>query len=109
MGSTLTRSACRLNDNTSFGVTRSAPLAGGDTLHVLSIVLERLYMLRNQLMHGGATWNGSVNRHQVRDCANLLSKLAPIVIEIMMDRPEHDWGVATYPVINTTAESKRRA
>ena len=84
-------------------------LAGGDTLQVLSIVLARLYVLRNQLMHGGATWNGSVNRHQVRDCANLLGKLVPIVIEIMMDHPEHDWGVATYPVINRTAESKRRA
>jgi hypothetical protein len=78
-------------------------------LQVLSIVLARLYVLRNQLIHGGATWNGSVNRHQVRDCANLLGKLVPIVIEIMMDHPEHDWGVATYPVINTATESKRRA
>jgi hypothetical protein len=84
-------------------------LAGGDTLKVLLIVLKRLYVLRNQLMHGGATWNGAVNRDQVRDCANLLGKLVPIVIEIMMDHPQHDWGAATYPVVNVTAESKRRA
>ena len=76
---------------------------------VLLIVLKRLYVLRNQLMHGGATWSGAVNRDQVRDCANLLGKLAPIVIEIRMDHPQHDWGAATYPVVNVTAESKRRA
>lgn len=84
-------------------------LAGGDTLKVLSIVLKRLYVLRNQLMHGGATWNGAVNRSQVRDCANLLGKLVPIVIEIMMEHPQHDWGAATYPVVNLTTEAKRRA
>jgi hypothetical protein len=78
-------------------------LAGGDTLQVLSIVLARLYVLRNQLIHGGATWNGSVNRDQVRDCANLLGKLVPIVIEIMMDHPAHDWGAATYPVIERSS------
>jgi hypothetical protein len=78
-------------------------LAGGDTLQVLSIVLARLYVLRNQLLHGGATWNSDVNRAQVRDCANLLNKLVPIVIEIMMDHPKHDWGAATYPVVKTGA------
>ncbi len=84
-------------------------LAGGDTLKVLLIVLKRLYVLRNQLIHGGATWNSAVNRDQVRDCANLLGKLVPIIIEIMMDHPQHNWGAATYPVVTTTAESKRRA
>ena len=39
-----------------------------DTVTVLSIVLSRIYTLRNQLVHGGATWNGSVNREQMRDC-----------------------------------------
>ena len=35
---------------------------------VLSIVLSRIYTLRNQLVHGGATWDSSVNREQLRDC-----------------------------------------
>lgn len=39
----------------------------GDTARVLSFVFDRLYVLRNQLVHGGATWNGGVNRAQVRD------------------------------------------
>ena len=76
-------------------------LAQGDTHVVLSIVLARLYVLRNQLLHGGATWKSQVNRDQVRDCAKLLGKLVPVMIEIMLDHPTHDWGPATYPVITT--------
>ncbi|WP_425067816.1 hypothetical protein [Reyranella sp.] len=38
-------------------------------------ILDRLYVLRNQLLHGGATWNSSVNRSQVRDGAAVLSRL----------------------------------
>lgn len=34
-----------------------AALAAGDTPVVLSILFDRLYVLRNQLLHGGATWN----------------------------------------------------
>jgi hypothetical protein len=74
-------------------------LAQRDTAGVLSIVLSRLYTLRNQLMHGGATWNSSVNRHQIRDCGNLLGKLVPLVIEIMMDNVTTLWGDACYPVV----------
>lgn len=84
-------------------------LASGDTHQVLSIVLARLYVLRNQLLHGGATWGSKVNRSQLRDCANLLGKLVPIVIEIMLDHPTHDWGPATYPVIEEPAQSRQRA
>ena len=81
-------------------------LSQQDTARVLRIVFARLYVLRNQLMHGGATWNGSVNREQVRDCANLLGKLVPLIIEIMMDHPAHDWGPATYPVIKDDGRAK---
>jgi hypothetical protein len=66
-------------------------------------VLSRLYTLRNQLMHGGATWNSSVNRDQIRDCANLLGKLVPLVIEIMMDNVNTLWGDACYPVVGQGA------
>jgi hypothetical protein len=79
-----------------------AALAGQDTMRVLSIVLSRIYTLRNQLIHGGATWNSGVNREQLRDCARLMGKLVPLVIEIMMDNPESLWGEACYPVVDAT-------
>lgn len=74
-------------------------LASGNTPALLGVIFNRLYTLRNQLMHGGATWNGAVNRDQMRDCTNLLSKLVPLIIELMMDNPDTLWGDACYPVV----------
>lgn len=71
----------------------------GDTVRVLSFVFDRLYVLRNQLVHGGATWNSAVNRSQVRDGASILHFLMPIFINLMMDNPEANWGRSFYPVI----------
>ena len=69
------------------------------TAEVLSIVLTRMYTLRNQLMHGGATWNSKVNRDQLTDCVNFLGKLVPQVIKIMLDNTDTIWGDAVYPVV----------
>ena len=70
-----------------------------DTASILSMLFDRLYVLRNQLIHGGATWNSAVNRSQVRDGAEILGCLVPLFIDIMMDHPEADWGKPHYPVV----------
>jgi hypothetical protein len=75
-------------------------LSRHDTRVVLAIVLDRMYTLRNQVMHGGATWNSSVNREQLRDCADFLGKLVPYVIQLMLDNPDTLWGAACYPVVD---------
>ena len=71
----------------------------GDSARVLSFVFDRLYVLRNQLVHGGATWNSGVNRAQVRDGAAILEFLLPVFVDLMMDNPESDWGRPFYPVV----------
>jgi len=80
---------------------RAAHAAVGkrDTVTVLSIALSRIYTLRNQVIHGGATWGSSVNRAQMKDCTNFMAKLVPLVIEVMMDHPGTLWGDACYPVV----------
>lgn len=78
-----------------------AALADRDTAKVLGVMFNRIYTLRNQMIHGGATWYGSVNRTQLRDCSNLLAKLAPLVILLMLDNPKTLWGDACYPVIKS--------
>ena len=70
-----------------------------DTATVLSIVFDRLYVLRNQLVHGGATWSSKINRAQVRDGVKLLSALIPLVLELMLDHPELELGEVLYPVV----------
>lgn len=74
-------------------------LAEHRTTATLSIVLARMYTLRNQLIHGGSTWGSRINRDQLRDCVDFLSKLVPQVIQLMMDHPNTLWGDACYPVI----------
>lgn len=75
-------------------------LSDRNTAKVLGIVLRRTYVLRNQVIHGGATWNSNVNRNQVRDCVHLMGKLVPNVLEIMMNNPDTLWGDPSYPVVN---------
>jgi len=75
-------------------------LANNETAKLTSIVLQRLYTLRNQLMHGGATWNSTANREQLKDAVQFLSQLVPFIIDIMIDNPKALWGDAHYPLIN---------
>lgn len=69
-----------------------------DTVAVLMTLFNRLYVLRNQLMHGGATWGGKVNRRQVGDGAAIMGALVPHFVDLMMDHPDEDWGEPPYPV-----------
>ncbi|MNF95795.1 hypothetical protein D3C84_785640 [compost metagenome] len=72
--------------------TAQQALANRNTAAVLGVLFNRTYALRNQIMHGGATWNSSVNRDQLRDCANLLDKLVAVIILLTLDNPETLWG-----------------
>ncbi len=75
-------------------------LANKETGKLTSIVLQRLYTLRNQLVHGGATWNSSANREQLKDAVRFLAQLVPFIIDIMMDHPNELWGDAHYPLVD---------
>lgn len=74
-------------------------LAQQDTERVLYEVFVRLYTLRNQLMHGGATWNSSINRAQLRDGRALLTRVLPVMLGVMMEHPERFAGKPFYPVV----------
>ena len=74
-------------------------LAQQDTERVLYEVFVRLYTLRNQLMHGGSTWNSSVNRAQLRDGRELLTRVLPVMLGVMMQNPERFEGKPFYPVV----------
>lgn len=71
-------------------------LAERDVVTSLSIIMDRLYTLRNQLVHGGATWNGQLNREQLRDATGLLGHLLPLIIQLMMFHGSEHWGDAAY-------------
>ena len=74
-------------------------LMNGNVKAILQMLFKRLYVLRNQLIHGGATWGGKVNRAQVENGNKIMMVLLPLFLHIMMHNPNHDWGKIAYPVI----------
>ena len=70
-----------------------------DTKIAMHIRFGGLYALRNQLVHGGTTWNDLANHQQVEDGARAMASVVPLFIKLMMDNPDADWGTAYYPLV----------
>ena len=66
---------------------------------LLQTLFERMYVFRNQMVHGGATYQSKVTGAQVRDGARIMALLAPLFLDLMMDNPKVDWGVPRYPPV----------
>ncbi len=65
---------------------------------ILDRLLERIYLLRCQLMHGAATHGGKLNRIPLRRCVMMLGHLLPAVILVLADHgADEDWGEMCYP------------
>ena len=79
--------------------TAQQALVTKKTATFLTTLFDRLYTLRNQLIHGGATWNSQTNREQLTSAVRILHDLVPELIGILMENPEEDWGVPMYPVV----------
>ena len=71
-----------------------------DVQPVLEEMFSRLYVLRNQLVHGAATYQGSLNRRQVQYGAAFMYLLLPVFLELMFRNPDADWGTPKYPALN---------
>ncbi len=69
-----------------------------DVSTILSIVFDRLYVLRNQLMHGGSSCGSKLNRETIDDAVGFLSDLIPSMLLVMMMnyKKDHDWGELFY-------------
>lgn len=89
----------RFSNDLSLRVHRALSWQHRDTRVILSTLFDRIYVLRNQLVHGGSTWNSSVSSDQVRDGANIVAALVPLFVGLMMDFPGTSWGSLYYPVV----------
>ena len=66
---------------------------------MLSIILSRMYTLRNQYVHGGCSFDYHTNRQQIKDCVEFLDDFVPITINILLENPEEVWGDPCYPIV----------
>ena len=66
------------------------------TAIILEKLFERLYVLRNQLMHGGATYNSKRNRNSIGDGHKILLLLVPEFLEIIEENSDIELGKPYY-------------
>lgn len=65
---------------------------------ILDRLVERIYLLRCQLVHGAATYNGSLNRTAIRRCSTMLGHLLSAVLSVWITcGADEDWGLMCYP------------
>lgn len=72
--------------------------------HLHSVLVEvflRLYTLRNQVFHGGATYGTGRGRKQIKHGSFIMANLVPVILDIMeADINEHPysnvWGEVAY-------------
>ena len=76
---------------------------------VLRLVFDRLHVLRNRIVLGGATWDSRVDRDQVRGGAALLAFLMPVFVDATMDNPHEVRGRPSIRSWNRVARRPTRS
>lgn len=77
-------------------------------LMIAEQLLERVYLLRCQLIHGAATCGSQLNRDALRHCTTMMRWLLPAVIRVWIDHgSDMDWGPMCYPPIRNRRTAPR--
>ena len=78
---------------------QAALLGKTSPIFILSVIFDRMYVLRNQILHGAATYQGNINRPQIKSARILIQALLPIFIEIVLTNEDTNWGQINYKPI----------
>ena len=69
---------------------------------VLDEILNRVYVMRCQLVHGAATYGGKLNRDSLKRCVVMMQRLLPALLLVWIDHgADEDWGQMCYPPVKT--------
>ena len=75
---------------------------------ILGEVIERVYLVRCQLIHGAATHGGKLNRDVVRQSGTILKRLLyPMTEVIIQFGATADWGDLCYPPLQTQSRPRK--
>ena len=67
---------------------------------ILEYILERIAVLRGQIVHGAATRGSKLNRETLSRCRSILEGLLPVVLQLVIEqRVDDDWPPLCYPPI----------
>lgn len=68
---------------------------------ILEHLLDRIYFIRCQLLHGAATFGSRLNRTSLRRCSTMLGHLVPVMLLVLIDHgANEDWGPMCYPPVS---------
>ena len=81
-----------------------AALTRNDTAKLLDFSLFRLGTLRNQMLHGSATYQGSINRETLDKANSFMSEIMPKMVEIMLTG--NGWGEIQYDILDQPTDGK---
>lgn len=73
-----------------------------EEMKVLCPVFNRLYTLRNQILHGSASWRDHYNRSSIESGEKILGFFMPLALKIMLETMQNNpniavWGHNAYP------------
>lgn len=79
----------------------SRNLHTGQWCRALEQVVDRLYVLRGQIVHGASTGGSRLNRTTLKYCLETLAALVPRIVQIVIERGcNDDWPELCYPPIS---------
>ena len=72
---------------------------------ILDEILNRVYLMRCQLVHGAATYGGKLNRTSLKRCVVMMQRLLPTMLGVWVDHGNReDWGPMCYPPMRPGSE-----
>lgn len=68
---------------------------------ILDRLIERIYLMRCQLVHGAATFGSRLNRKSLKRCSMMMNHLLYTVLIVLIDfGPREDWGTMCFPPVS---------
>lgn len=73
---------------------------------VLTQVMDRLFVLRGQIIHGSSSGGSRLNRKTLNDCQRLLDSLLPVLAWVFTEHGSREkWPEVCYPPLSHAAAS----
>lgn len=73
-------------------------LNAGDASRVLGQVVDRMFVLRGQIVHGASTGGSKLNRKGLNHSVLMLEMIVPLIQQIVIEtRCDDDWPALCYP------------
>ena len=69
-------------------------------LMIAEQLLDRIYLLRCQVVHGASTYGSRLNRDALKHCTTMMRLMIPAILQVWVHHgADEDWGPLCYPPV----------